>query len=153
AEEVGLPRDQLAEVAEPHGGVLANLLVPYLTRRDFSDSIKGTLPDIGGDKTIARSFLPPPLLRVGEKLQPAWTFQFLRNPEKVRPDAVLRMPRFNMSDDEAMALVNYFAAVDKLSNPGIGLTSPYLTVAQREESYWTQLNSQYVKRLGPETLN
>jgi len=111
------------------------------------------MPDIDGDKSIARSYLPPPLLRAGEKLQPAWTFQFLRNPEKVRPQAVLRMPRFNMSDDEAMTLVNYFAAADKLKNPGIGLTSPYLTIEQREESYWAKMNSQYVKRLGQELLN
>ena len=80
--------------------------------------------------------LPPPLIREGERVQPKWLYQFLLDPGTVRPpDSMrLRMPKFNMSGEEAMALVNYFGAADKLSNPGAGLTYPYLTVPQTEES-------------------
>ncbi len=35
----------------------------------------------------------------------------------IRPAAVLRMPKFNMSADEATKLVNYFAAVDRVDYP------------------------------------
>jgi hypothetical protein len=89
------------------------------------------------------------LLREGEKVQPSWLFQFLKNPYPIRPEKRmrLRMPRFNMSDDEAMALVNYFAAVDKTSNPSVGLSYPYLAVPQRDEGFLQAHTAQYVQRL------
>src|SRR5207245_8036261 len=52
----------------------------------------------------------------GEKAQPDWLFKFLRNPHMIRPITVLRMPKFNMSADDAQAIVNYFGAVDKTQN-------------------------------------
>src|SRR5262249_19911418 len=61
-----------------------------------------------------------------------------------------RMPRFNMSEDEARALVNYFAAGDRQKNPGIGLTYPYVNVRQREEGYLSQRSKRYVERLTQE---
>ncbi len=97
----------------------------------------------------ARSVLPPPLVREGERVQPRWLYQFLLNPTPVRPQSnmLLRMPRFNMSADESMALVNYFGAVSKLSNPDANLTFPYLKIDQRESSYWRQKSQEYVPRL------
>ena len=82
-------------------------------------------------------------------VQPKWLYQFLLNPDPVRPTdrMKLRMPKFNMSGEEAMTLVNYFGAADKLSNPGAGLTYPYLTVQQAEEKYWRDMNEDYRKRL------
>src|SRR5262249_1864985 len=80
---------------------------------------------------------------------------FLRNPQPIRPQkdwktglgtVILRMPRFNMSDEEAMALVNYFAAVDKVSNPGEGLSYPYLAIEQHEDQYWQRRSQEYVTR-------
>ena len=57
------------------------------------------------------------------------------------------MPKFNMSGEDAMTLVNYFGAADKLGNPGAGITYPYLTVPQTEERYWRDQNEDYLKRL------
>ncbi|HET6422347.1 MAG TPA: c-type cytochrome [Planctomycetaceae bacterium] len=71
---------------------------------------------------------PPPLYQEGIKVQTPWLFNFLRNPEKIRHTTVLRMPRFNMSADEAQALANYFAAAD-------GAVYPYQAVPQREGDY------------------
>src|SRR5262249_10830424 len=106
-----------------------------------------------GDSNDARALLPPPLLREGEKVQPAWLFQFLRNPTKIRPATILRMPRFNMSDEEAMDLVNYFAAADRLNNPGIGLNYPYLSpMPQREEGFWHVKSQEYLRRLREKNL-
>ena len=59
----------------------------------------------------------------------------------------LRMPKFNMSGEDAMTLVNYFGAADKLSNPGAGLTTPYLTIPEAETRYWHATNNQYLERL------
>ncbi len=52
-----------------------------------------------------------------------------------------------MSPDEAMTLVNYFAAVDRLQNPGDGLHYPYATVPQKEPSYWNEHAVKYSERL------
>src|SRR5207302_8307111 len=121
--------------SEPYGGKFANLIVSskYLTQLDSQGY--PTFPN--GESPASRKALPPPLLREGEKTQPGWLFQFLRNPTVIRPITILRMPRFNMSDEEAMDLVNYFAAVDRINNPGIGLTYPYVPpMPQRDEAFW-----------------
>src|SRR5579871_699730 len=86
-------KDLLAR-AEPFGGEFANLMVRsrYLTKRDaqsFPTQQNGESPE-------SRKALPPPLLREGEKTQPGWLAQFLRNPIRIRPVTILRMPRFNM---------------------------------------------------------
>lgn len=138
AESLALRKSDLVIRADPHGGTFTELLVPYLVERKT--------PKLNDDAN-ARSGLPPPLLREGEKTQPGWLFRFLRNPIKLREVAILRMPQFNMSDDEAMTLVNYFGAVDRLTNPSMGLTYPYLLVPQREEGYLTEQAAKYAHRI------
>ncbi len=146
----GVPVLEEAEMisgSETFGGTFADLMVGYLMKLDSIIYKKS-----GEDSSDARAALPPPLLREGEKAQPEWLYQFLREPSKLRPQAILRMPKFNMSDDEARSLVNYFAAADRLGNPGIGLHYPYLTVQQRDERFWGDKNKEYVARLGPQKL-
>src|SRR5262249_15339826 len=87
--ELSMQLELLSERSKVFGGVFADLLVPYLTKRD-STKYK---PDDQGDSNIARAALPPPLLREGEKVQPKWLYQFLHNPNMVRPQTVLRMPK------------------------------------------------------------
>jgi hypothetical protein len=65
----------------------------------------------------AMAFAPPPLLNEGRKAQTTWLHNFLLDPYPIRPMAVLRMPKFNMSADEASILVNYFAAMDSAEYP------------------------------------
>jgi mono/diheme cytochrome c family protein len=145
-EYVPLSNKDILARAEPFGGEFANLIVRsrYLTQRDAQSY--PTKPN--GESPESRQALPPPLLREGEKVQPAWLARFLRNPTKIRPVTILRMPRFNMSEDEAMELVNYFAAADKIQNPGIGLTYPYLPPAQQqEEGFWHKEARSYLSRL------
>jgi hypothetical protein len=50
-------------------------------------------------------------------VQTEWLHNFLLDPYPIRPAVVLRMPRFNMSPDEATKLVNYFAAKDNVEFP------------------------------------
>src|SRR5262249_39249067 len=140
---VQLLPEELTSWSDAHGGTFSDLLTKYLTERSPEDYPK----DAEGDNLTARSSGPPPLLWEGEKVQPSWLFQFLLNPQPIRPMAVLRMPRFNMSEDEARTLVNYFAALERMGNPGIGLTYPYLAVPQREDEFWARQSAEYVARL------
>src|SRR5207248_5687794 len=122
----------------------------YLTNQDSQ-----TYPTFSsGESPESRKAWPPPLQREGEKTQPGWLFQFLRNPTPIRPAVKLRMPRFNMSEEETMDLVNYFAAADRLSNPGIGLTYPYVPSSpQRDDAFWQAQSREYFQRLKAQKLD
>ncbi len=67
---------------------------------------------------------PPDLLGQGFKTQPAWLFEYLKNPafvtaygpdgsDRVRPWHSLRMPTFGFTDEEARAVVHYFSALSR----------------------------------------
>ncbi len=147
---VTVPREAVEnlDVTRPYGGTFAELLLPYLARKNATIYNLDAL----GESDQGRAAGPPPLVREGERVQPDWLFRFLKEPHKIRPLTVLRMPRFNLSDEDAQALVNYFAGADRSSNPGIGLTYPYLNVPQREEAYWRERTKQYVDRLGKDKV-
>jgi mono/diheme cytochrome c family protein len=146
------PADLISR-SDPFGGYFSNLMAPYLVGR-------GT--QTWTDDSRARHALPPTLIREGERVQPDWLFRFLRNPGMVRPQfspqasekgvidkgmLALRMPRFNMSDEDAQAIVNYFSAVDRMDNPAFGVNYPYLNMPQRQDNYLRDRNERYIKTL------
>jgi cbb3-type cytochrome oxidase cytochrome c subunit len=135
--------EELTTRADPWGGTFAELMVPYLLK---IDPVRFNGPD------TARSALPPPLVREGERVQPNWLYGFLLNPPPVRPESymMLRMPKFNLSGDDTRALVNYFSGVSRLTNPGAGVTPEYVDVHQRDELYWRARTADYIKRLKDE---
>ena len=55
------------------------------------------------------------MVKEGIKLQPDWFFDFLKKPMRLRPWLDVRMPSFGMPDDEATAIVEYFAALEGFS--------------------------------------
>ena len=55
---------------------------------------------------------PPILVKEGIKLQPEWFFDFLKRPMRLRPWLSVRMPTFELNDEEASGIVSYFAALD-----------------------------------------
>ena len=135
------------ESSPQFGGTFGTLLTGYLVQTD-----RTTYPPDSEDTPLesqkARPKVPPALLRKGEKTQPLWLYQFLRDPTPIRPQVILRMPKFNMSEEDAvLALVNYFSAADKLANPGMGLHYPYYSVKEREEAYLDDATARYLKRL------
>ena len=69
------------------------------------------------DGKQAYGWLPPPLVGEGNKVQTDWLHSFLLEPFKIRPAVFMRMPKFNMSPQEATDLVNYFAAKDNATYP------------------------------------
>jgi mono/diheme cytochrome c family protein len=92
------------------GGELTKYLLPhaYQWERESNPNAKAA---------EAWSWLPPPLVGQGSKVQTDWLHDFLLDPHMIRPAVLLQMPKFNMSPEEATALVNYFAAIDNASYP------------------------------------
>ncbi len=103
---VSVPVNKVQSQSMGRGGELAHWLVPQLMTKETPN-----------DRGRAWQASPPPLVREGFKVQTQWLYQFLKEPEQIRYTTVLRMPKFNMDDAEAMALANYFAAVDGAEFP------------------------------------
>jgi mono/diheme cytochrome c family protein len=61
--------------------------------------------------------LAPDLSYEGSRAQRQWMIDFLKNPQTLRPTLVLRMPQFNMTDQEASILADYMAA--SLESPSV----------------------------------
>ncbi|MCB9927430.1 MAG: hypothetical protein H6822_35180, partial [Planctomycetaceae bacterium] len=131
---LNLRAPQIEKKYSTRGGFLAKyLLQPVVQReKEVNPAAKGT---------EAWSWLPPPLINEGAKVQTAWLHDFLLNPYPIRPAVVLRMPKFNMSPDEATKLVNYFAAVDNVEYP-------YNSSARQQENYLAELAGEYHQKTG-----
>ncbi len=125
------PPEQMVNQNSGRGGVFTEWLADKLA--------KSNNPEKKYTKDEARQASPPPLVLEGLKVQTPWLYQFLKNPEQLRHLTVLRMPRFNMSDAEARALANYFAAVDDADYP-------YQDIPQRDPAYITRKNELYEEK-------
>jgi cytochrome c551/c552 len=139
--------DRFLASVHPLGGTFADLMVPYLNKKDAS--VYKMSAD-GKDSAEARASLPPSLIGEGARTQPQWLYQFLLDPTQVRRMSILRMPKFNLSREEAKQLVDYFAGVERITNPGIGLTYPGDHIPQQaplDDPFWVQKNSEYLQRL------
>jgi len=117
---------QLLDYQDARGGRFAELLVDKLLSWRKVDQRK-----------LAWQAAPPPLYQEGIKVQPDWLYSFLLEPGKIRYTTVLRMPRFNMTPQEARTLANYFAAVD-------GAEFPYEEQLPRDKDYLTEREQQLV---------
>lgn len=92
------------------GGALTKYLLPRLVEREKAEDPNATAAE-------AWAWLPPNLADEGGKVRPQWLHDYLLHPTVVRPAAVMRMPRYNMSAREAARLVDYFAAKDHVAYP------------------------------------
>jgi mono/diheme cytochrome c family protein len=142
AAQLSLPPNLINKSVPAYGGAFMDQLVQYLQKRDRENYGGG-----GAKLSLAYAAAPPTLVGEGEKVQPEWLYNFLHNPYPIRPLTVLRMPRFNLSPEDAQAIVNYFSAVDRSENKGIGLTYPYVAMPQRENNYLRERTTEYVARL------
>jgi len=112
AQNLRIAEDQIIRQYPPLGGDLARMLFPIVV----ADEVKIN-PAARSQATQAWGWVPPPLVGEGRKVQTDWLHNFLMDPFPIRPAVVLRMPKFNMSSDEASALVHYFAAHDGAEYP------------------------------------
>lgn len=117
----------------PRGGDLALRLLPRIL--EIERGIGTAVPN----SATAWGWLPPPLHVEGTKVQADWLHSFLLEPGMIRPGAIMRMPKFNMSSAEATALVNYFAARD-------GATYPYEYVEQTTPAELQQREEEYAEK-------
>ncbi|MFO1021454.1 MAG: c-type cytochrome [Planctomycetales bacterium] len=115
----------LQEVIPARGGAFAEWLVGQLIETK-----------VASNRDLAWQMAPPPLYLEGHKVQTSWLYSFLKNPTQIRYTTALRMPRFNMSDEEAQILANYFSAVD-------GSEYPYQSTPQREPQYLSAMEKSH----------
>jgi cytochrome c2 len=121
------------KVYPARGGDLARLLFPVVVADNPTYNSDAKSQEAWG-------WLPPPLIGEGHKAQTGWLHSFLLDPHPIRPAAVLRMPKFNMSSTEAETLANYFAAAD-------GAQYPYSFDPRTRESYLEVMDQQHPSRL------
>jgi cytochrome c2 len=123
-ERITVPHSQLVKYESGRGGAFAEWLVENLMETKT-----------GGNRSLAWQASPPPLYQEGGKVQTSWLYQFLLEPGKIRHTTVLRMPRFNMSEEEARVLANYFAAADGAEFPyqeNPSTDADYLSIREAE---------------------
>ncbi len=84
----------------------------------------------GLDQMTAKQFAPPTLQAEGARVYPNWLFNFLKEPSEIRYGLKVRMPTFDMSDEEATTLVKYFSALDNEPFPYETLPEPESTAAE-----------------------
>lgn len=119
-----IPASNIVDIQEARGGEFAEWLVEHQMQ---------TTAD--GNRYLAWQMVPPPLYKEGAKVQTPWLYRFLLEPEKLRHTTVLRMPKFNMSREEAQSLANYFAAVDDVPYP-------YQPILERDPEYIALRNAE-----------
>lgn len=127
------PVSMVQERFKPKGGFLTRYLLPTVTQIDAAESgaMKGQ---------EAFGWLPPPLIGEGHKVQTDWLHEFLLEPYMIRPAVFMRMPKFNLSAEEATKLATYFAARDNAEYP-------YVMAQQRQTSFLDRVESEYARRL------
>ncbi len=116
---------KMIEQKAARGGNFAQWLVPQLMESTTK-----------GNRALAWQASPPPLHDEGQKVQTPWLYRFLKDPHQIRYTTVLRMPRFNMSDAEAQALADYFAASD-------AVPYPYQSIPQQQPDYLDAVATAY----------
>jgi cbb3-type cytochrome oxidase cytochrome c subunit/mono/diheme cytochrome c family protein len=136
-----IPLDPRMQQTPPTGGNFAEVLARILAKEGNKTLV--------GDRGILMGSVPPPLIREGQKVQPQWLYDFLRQPHGIRPTVQkqLVMPRFNLDRDEVEAIVNYFVAVDRLLNPAMGLEQFAQRPIQQDPEYQSSMRASYRERM------
>lgn len=106
----------LSMVGPPTTNALARLVVP---RAQTPFHPAGTFGDVYERYKcyVCHQFngyggtLAPDLSFEGSRAQRNWLIDFLKNPQTLRPTLILRMPQFNMTDQEATIIADYFGLV------------------------------------------
>ncbi|MCA9176030.1 MAG: hypothetical protein KDB14_16200 [Planctomycetales bacterium] len=127
----------IAQRRPAEGGDLARYLITPVGKRARQENSNAKVGEVWG-------WLPPPLHHEGSKVQTDWLHSFLLEPYEIRPATVLRMPKFNMSPDEATKLVNYFAAKENA-------TYPYSYLSSRDPERLAELDEKYREEHGGES--
>lgn len=104
-ETVYIDNRQILERKKAAGGDITPRIVEYHVENE------GLVPE------EARVFAPPLLYGEGKKVQPEWLFEFLKEPFDLRPWLDIKMPTFNLRDEEATSLARFFAEIENEAYP------------------------------------
>jgi cbb3-type cytochrome oxidase cytochrome c subunit len=83
-----------------------------------------------GTSLTDRFKAPPPLLRQGERVKSDWFFHFLKDVQPIRPWLKIRMPSFNLTQEEARLIVKWFKLVNEVPYGDEIFTEDHLEVDQ-----------------------
>ncbi len=120
---VQIPKDQIKSIERAEGGEdIASLII------DYHVDVDGMMPE------EARVFAPPVLYGEGSKVQCTWLFGFLEEPVALRPWLDIRMPTFNITENEATAVSRYFTIVDDEDFPFEDISEKRDTYIKRKEA-------------------
>ncbi len=108
--EVIISKPQITARRPPLGGDFARLLYPIALAEARATGSSASELEAWG-------WVPPPLANEGLLVQPAWLHGYLLDPSIIRPAALLKMPKYTLSSDEAGKLVDYFAAASGAEFP------------------------------------
>ena len=96
--------------------------------------------------------LAPDLSFEGSRSQHEWLVSFLKNPQTIRPTLTVRMPEFNMSNEDAVTIANYLNAKLKSSRvDSTKVNAPAFTsqmAAQGERLYTEKYQCQSCHTIG-----
>jgi len=84
---------------------------------DIRHPLNAVMVNKGYTEEEAEAFAPPVLDGEGEKVQPDWLFRFVKDPTIIRPWLSVRMPTFSLSDEEALAIEQFFTHASKQEFP------------------------------------
>lgn len=90
------------------------VLVAYYNCRGCH-SIEGS-GGVIGEHLERKTLAPPTLTGEGARVQPSWLRSFLQKPETLRPWLEIRMPNYELAEDEAALLARYFASAAGVDN-------------------------------------
>ena len=82
--------------------------------------------------------LAPDLSYEGSRSQREWLIQFLKSPQTLRPTLTVRMPDFNLSDQDATTIANYLSAA---------LQNRHVNPAAVDEKQFTPQMAEHGKQL------
>ena len=103
--------DRLDESVLANNHTPENVLEGHRIIKDFNcqgchiiEGFGGQIADVIGSK----EFSPPNLNTQGAKTQPEWLFNFFKSPITIRPNLQVRMPSFDLSDEEWNSVIATF---------------------------------------------
>lgn len=92
----------------------------------FEENVKPRIDEF----TPLKTYVPPRLVGEGEKVQPQWAFEYLSNPNQMRPWLKMRMPNFSFTYEQAETLIDYFSVVAESAEDA---RAPYVHLPRRED--------------------
>ncbi len=108
---------QGCHLIEGEGAAIKNSVVDWLIKYEGKDP--------NDAKSMATSLSPPNLIGEGQKVQAEWLFEFMHQPETIRPWLHVRMPTYHFKNSQLNGIVKYFSYLDNQDFPFADVFNPH----------------------------